>query len=222
MAGGNSGRRSEPGIWNIAACPAFQYAMNSIPVFSIHKGNDMGFFSWLTSDTKKAIRNIHTGQCKAVYLLQPNGAPPIKEAEYEGYGVFGGIDAYQWLARENIPAAKLKLFAHDDDKIRSIGILIDCGNLLKMNNGALYSIFHGDADTLGALGIEVKMVPGTWDAPIPEYGVSANDLVASGAATVIPISGIFHIRYPIKLSFNPEAKYEDLPAAENDPDQGYL
>ena len=67
----------------------------------------MGFFSWLTADTNESIPNISTRQYalnpRAVYLLQPSGKPSIVECEYEGYGVFGGVDAYAWLARMNKP-----------------------------------------------------------------------------------------------------------------------
>ena len=66
----------------------------------------MGFFSWKTADTKESIGNIssaksHTKKHGNVYLLQPY-APAICESGYDGYGFFGGVDAYFWLASKNI------------------------------------------------------------------------------------------------------------------------
>ena len=64
----------------------------------------MGFFSWNTADTNESIANIHSGHPNAdrtVYLLQPDGKAPIEETAYNGYGVFGDVDAYAWLAEIN-------------------------------------------------------------------------------------------------------------------------
>ncbi|MGK2231160.1 MAG: hypothetical protein ACI92O_000318 [Colwellia sp.] len=61
----------------------------------------MGFFSYKTSDTNESIMNHYTDECRPVYMLQPNGEPSIFEASYSGYGVFSGIDVYEWLADKN-------------------------------------------------------------------------------------------------------------------------
>lgn len=78
----------------------------------------MGFFSWKTADTKQTIWNVYTQKHKPVYLLFPEGRPSIKEPAYEGYGDFGGKDAYQILAEENglepVREAGIKL-AHDEE-----------------------------------------------------------------------------------------------------------
>lgn len=60
----------------------------------------MGFFSWKTSDTEESIWNSFTTKCRPVYLYCPNGEI-IEEKEYEGYVVFGGLDAYGLLAMWN-------------------------------------------------------------------------------------------------------------------------
>jgi len=62
----------------------------------------MGFFSFTTADTQEPIRNKHTGESKPVYLIQPKGAP-ICEPAYDGYGIFGGVDIYVWIAEQNSP-----------------------------------------------------------------------------------------------------------------------
>jgi hypothetical protein len=78
----------------------------------------MGFFSWLTSDSEARIMNQYSGKDRPVYLLLPNGREPILETSYEGYGVFGGVDAYELLAREN----GLVKPGLTHDQIRELGI----------------------------------------------------------------------------------------------------
>lgn len=63
----------------------------------------MGLFSWITADTQESIR---VDGPRTVYLLRPHGAEPLEQPVYEGYGVFGGVDAYDWLADMNeVPAS---------------------------------------------------------------------------------------------------------------------
>ena len=61
----------------------------------------MGFFSWITSDTKVSVRNRFTPEgptpCK---MLAPDGREWL-EFGYEGYGIFGGMDFYELLAELN-------------------------------------------------------------------------------------------------------------------------
>ena len=45
------------------------------------------------------------GAKQTVYLIQTDGKL-IQEDDYEGYGVFGGIDAYGWLAHNNLEALR--------------------------------------------------------------------------------------------------------------------
>lgn len=181
----------------------------------------MGFFSWLTSDSKESIRNIHTGEDRSVYLLQPDGAAPIREDAYEGYGVFGGIDAYAWLGKANLPQDRVIDF--DDEELRDAGIALDCGNLLRLHDGRLLSVFHDSRKLCAALGLTVEHFPGRYDEPIPSCnGKSANAMTVTGIAQTIRLRDLLVMYHPLKFSFDPAARYEDLPAAENDPDQGFF
>ena len=82
----------------------------------------MGFFSWMTSDTHRSISNRYSSRgALPVYLYCPDGTK-IYEPNYEGYGDFGGKDAYALLARWNRP----ELCTGDDDYDRGIGIQIGC------------------------------------------------------------------------------------------------
>jgi len=54
----------------------------------------MGFFSWKTSDTNRSISNVHSGRGTfKVTMLMPYGEKYV-ESNYEGYGIFGGMDFY--------------------------------------------------------------------------------------------------------------------------------
>ena len=54
----------------------------------------MGFFSFLTQDTNLSIANKHSSQWTfPVYMHDANGNV-WEEDDYEGYGVFGGMDYY--------------------------------------------------------------------------------------------------------------------------------
>lgn len=78
----------------------------------------MGFFSWKTSDTNKSISNVYsTRGALPVYLITPKNEK-IFESSYEGYGDFGGYDAYALLANWNAPNE----CNGDSDHDREIGI----------------------------------------------------------------------------------------------------
>ncbi len=172
----------------------------------------MGMFSWLTADTKESIR---VGEDKNVYLLQPNGKPSIVEDYYDGYGNFGGADAYIWLAKNNLPAEKLKNKTYDE--IRELGIGLELGCVYKGSNGKTYSVFHKYADLVSSC---VQFV-GNYESPMDDFdGKTPNQLIESGDLVEIPLQDL--IEYPLKFSFSEFAVYEDLPASETDPSQGFL
>lgn len=80
----------------------------------------MGFFSWKTSDTHESISNKYSNRgALSVYLYCPDGNK-LYETDYEGYGKFGGHDAYALLAQWNIPEKCLG----DEEKDRKLGIQI--------------------------------------------------------------------------------------------------
>lgn len=180
----------------------------------------MGFFSWKTSDTKKSIRNIHTNKCRPVFLLQPNGEAPIEEPGYQGYGEFGGKDAYVWLAERNLPPQALDKL--DLEGKRSAGVALAHGNLIRIGTtGQLVAVFHNHA-FLKDCGIDVLEFGGSWNDEIPGVGKSANTLLDERLAARVAIRELVPIRYPLKFSFKPSAIYGDLPEAETCPDQGFF
>lgn len=81
----------------------------------------MGMFSWITSDTNRPITVKGYGKTFTVYLLSPTGEK-YREDNYAGYGDFGGVDAYEMVARWNA-ADKCGDPERED---RCIGIDIAC------------------------------------------------------------------------------------------------
>lgn len=85
----------------------------------------MGFFSWRCAKSGKSISNAYsTRGAEPCALVTPEGV--IEEHNYDGYGEFGGIDAYAWLAYANglVPEIKSleELKNSDQDAIRGKGI----------------------------------------------------------------------------------------------------
>lgn len=179
----------------------------------------MGFFSWKTCDTDESIPAAGSGRpMKPVYLLQPNGQPPVKEECYEGYGVFGGLDTFSWLVNTNAAALGIDLSKLDDDDVRSLGISLDVGHVCKdIKTGEIWSVFQDATSLVGG-----RYFAGNYAQVIPELGASASDLMASGRFKSVDIKEIVDLKYPLKFSFNPKAAYEDLPASEICPDQGFF
>lgn len=64
----------------------------------------MGQFSWISADTREAIRNnIPKGRQKVTMVfLDPHGVEQrVVEDDYDGYGIFGGFDFYEVLSWMN-------------------------------------------------------------------------------------------------------------------------
>lgn len=178
----------------------------------------MGFFSWKTADSKKSIPNVDSGRNKLVYLLQPDGEKAIEEAEYDGYGNFGGVNAYVWLARRNLPPHILD--GKTDRELYMMGVGLESGSVYRdRDTGQIWLIFHLD---FAPIVPEAKFFAGTYADEIPGYWKSANDLIESGRLIEMKIGELVGVKYPLKFSFKPEAVYENLPASDICPKQGYF
>lgn len=198
----------------------------------------MGYFSWLTADT---LESIPVAGCdhpdhpsREVWLLQPNGECAIHEPSYQGYGVFGGIDAYQWLALHNLPphllppasrgeAAAASRMAPNGfmtrvltrDELRTVGVSLAHSSWIEdPETGRRMTVFHHGPDIIDPT---IEHLALTWAQPVPGYdGASANELVAQGRV----VKKQFDIAVPLKFSFDPHAIYENLPASQDCEHQG--
>lgn len=177
----------------------------------------MGYFSWLTADSKKSIR---VNKKQKVYLLQPNGKPPIEESWYEGYGEFGGVDAYDWLADVNLPADLLKKAEALEIEKRLLGIYVCSSDsyIGVASDGKKYcyaftpNIEKLFPDVVFFVNYESKINDST-----------PNKLLASGEWQKMPMGSLVGgIKYPLKFSFDKNAKYEELTESADCPSQGYF
>ena len=75
----------------------------------------MGFFSWITQDTKRSIPSCYTDKPRFTVFMTDNLGNKWKESNYEGYGVFGGKDYYELTAEMNADVLKEAGFAVDRD-----------------------------------------------------------------------------------------------------------
>lgn len=183
----------------------------------------MGYFSWLTADTKQSIPNIHAHHARAgktVYMLQPNGEAPIEEKRYEGYGVFGGVDAYEWLAEKNLPKEIVESYRKfdEDEGVRDLGIWLATGTVYidKDNSDKRYS--YNAIEYIA----DIIPFPGDYSDIIEEYGKTPNDLIEEGQWIEKEVSELYPIKYPLKFSYDKNAVYEELPASEECEAQGYF
>lgn len=178
----------------------------------------MGFFSFMTADTNESIPSHYSGRnIKPVYMLQPNGEH-ICEPFYEGYGVFGGVDCYQWVAENNPDNLKVDIKTLNDEEKRLAGIGLCLGSIyIDVRNEELWSIFHDERFI-----VETKHHKGTYDDFNDDLGGTPNDLIAKGILKEIPIKSLSPLKHPLKFSFDKNASYWDLPGSEECPHQGYF
>lgn len=169
----------------------------------------MGMFSWLT-DTNESIANVHSNrEVKPVFLLQPNGVPPIAETSYSGYGRFADVDAYEWLAMQNVGI-----------KDRSLGVFIECGSYYENGDTCYACSMHTDTKNLRAL-VEDKnkkiVLFDNYNSQILD-GLTVNQAIEKG----LLVSKVVPCKFPLKFSFNPNTVYEDVDASASCPDQGFF
>ena len=190
----------------------------------------MGFYSFLTADTMESIPVVASQRpMRTVYLLQPDGMPPIAEHAYEGRGVFGGVECYEWVARMNLPKDVMPADAvlttsqdpegmrvMDDDQLHALGLSMCSGIYFEdPATKARFCIFHEGPSLIDPT-IELHRI--RYSEPVPGYGRSANAMVADGTI----VSRHFEVARPLKLSYDPEARYEDLLPSQDCPHQGFF
>jgi len=213
----------------------------------------MGFFSWKTADTKESIGNIssaksHTKKHGNVYLLQPT-ALAICEAGYDGYGVFGSVDAYFWVASKNITESQ---FMRLIDEVFNSTIKSDVRAIIEQLNyegmftmpeeerGFLESkksqyenLLQLDAEYLSELKKALYLLVKSDDFSEENY-----EALQENREQRVNIDYEFFFKmlrswgikmekdkllvYPLKFSFNKDALYADFPASEWCEFQGYF
>ena len=181
----------------------------------------MGYFSWKTCDTKESIANTqayHPNAGRPVYMLQPNGLPNIEQYGYGGYGMFGGIDAYEWLAKMNLPESKLKEINDGSEKLRWEGIELDCCEIYYDKSTKKYYCYTDSP-------LHPKITP--VESPNFFSGVGGMNLWKLSKEKKLTKKTLFEafpkdFKYPLKFSFNKDARYEDYPASKSCDKQGFF
>lgn len=187
----------------------------------------MGFFSWICCDQAESVANVHTGMCKTVHLLQPNGKPVITEEAYEGYGYFGDVNAYIWLIENNANHLGIDLAGAGDDTKYAAGVCLAVGYVCEHRTTGELWCYAPNLESVkllfsGSFKPPVINTFDHWGAIIPAFDATANNMVESGWFERKQVSELLGVRYPIKLSFNPEARYENHPASAECPNQGFF
>lgn len=168
----------------------------------------------------KSIWNVHSGgPVRTVYLLQPNGEASIEEPAYDGRGVFGGVDAFVWLAERNLSAKVLRTLRRSDwpNAVQAAGHRLIYETAYRdKTTGTLWS-----AGNTGWLldRPDIRSFELSGSHLIPELGMSAEDAFRSSRFELVFYGA--PLKYPLKFSFNRNAVYERLPAAKVCPYNGY-
>jgi len=155
----------------------------------------MGQFSWLDCKTREQVID---GEERNSYVLVPEefGGGHFEEPWYEGYGCFGGHDVYELVADWN--RATLDL-----DASSSKGWCEwHCGSAERARR--FFDDFKanvGDATMRERYGEDYKRTVGIVIACYDDDNAA--------------------LKYPIKITHDPEAVYEDCEPSKSDPNQGW-
>ena len=156
----------------------------------------MGFFSWNTADTNESIMNVYSNSgARTVYLLHPSGKEHnISEDAYEGYGEFGGVDAYEFLAILNIDSDILDKAKSLKIDIRDLGIYLDYKYYIDTRTGKKYSyVFSNLFQELNSFDNYASIID----------GMTVNDLIKNKIFVEKPFSDFLgETKYPLKFSFS--------------------
>lgn len=179
----------------------------------------MGYFSWITSDTKRSIPNVNSGRKQfTVHMITENGMV-FTEEEYDGYGVFGGKDIYELIAEMN----NLEYDKSDDNDARLAAIEL------------VYETHITNGERTYKQGTRKGCRFFNWETPLEEEGgKTPNQLIKEGWKYVYPNGyGDWNkaaqngIKLPKLVKKLPNSKkwkeeWDKLPYPENCPDQGYF
>lgn len=172
----------------------------------------MGQFSFVTADTHRSIPTngfLSDADPMPVYLLRP-GKEPLLEPFYEGYGEFGGVDVYEWMAEANAEHLQIDIRGWESQRKRVLGIFLDDGRLYRDTNGQLWAVFEEDYEFFGRLG--VRLAPGDYAVPLVAGGQTPNELRDSGEWEELTPAALGLVAYHIKITEKP-LPYEAVPAS---------
>ncbi len=174
----------------------------------------MGQFSWLDCKTGEQVLD---GVRRKVYVLVPKefGGGHIEEKCYDGYGRFGGKDVYDLVAdwnRKYISYAPDHLFP---SQLKNYGWMKQC-----VATGS-----HEGWD------VEVTAFEKKWYKPYSDLSKTREQVVAEvgehfewryiGIALACYDEDNAALPFPIKITHDADAVYEDCEPSKRDPMQGW-
>lgn len=191
----------------------------------------MGVFSWLDCESKKPVK-IGAGP---VYVLIPEafGGGHIEEACYQGYGNFSGCDIFELIAewnRKAINPDKIKLTAFEARTVDDFGGLWDFEKEALAKEGKTPEEIEklDFAEKLANYNRHIERVNNRREA-LAEYCSLDEDEAEEIGADFLREIGIMlacdnkdnrRLPYPIKITHNPAAIYENCKPSKRDPHQG--
>lgn len=171
----------------------------------------MGSFSWIASDTGRAIRSSNYNPFP-VYALRPDGEP-LLETDYEGYGVFGDHDIYDLVADWNrkylAEHPEFLIIQHSRKWSEQLGTYIP-DQPKKVCEFEWYPFYANLQNTRKDIEREMKKLPDNkyfWYRHI-------------GIEIACYDDQNFQLPFPIKLVENP-VPYAAAAASKGDPNQGW-
>ncbi len=190
----------------------------------------MGCYSWMDCcDSKNNIKSTN----KTCYVLVPEEftnvlGERIKENFYDCYGHFGGYDIFELIAEWNKEYLS-------EDLLEEAPKLEDFGGLYEFEKEDLRKEGKSEAEIEAlelaqkqeyfdrALARRERLINSMRDY---KAGMYADDLELKYGDDWKRTIGIYieeseKLPYPIKITYNEDAIYEDCARSERDPDQGY-
>ena len=179
----------------------------------------MGFFSWHTVEGE-VIRNSYTkNPTRGVYLLNPFGEN-VYECEYDGDGNWAGKSVFAYLGMWNAHKLGISISRLSDEEVESIGHQVNDGRVYyHKKTDTIYYIFN---DPEYKLVEGAKVFKGTYNAVMPEIGMSANDAIESGELIEMRIREFIDNPYVLKFSKRKDAEYDSEPESNIAACQGYF
>ena len=172
-------------------------------------------FSWNTSTgvnnpiAEPILVKEHNPSAPVVYLIQPNDVKPLSESNYKGDGVFDGVDAFDWLADNNLPEHAINTFYGQK---RELGLGLMNAFYYESTTGEYFA--QGMYQVLCSLLVSNKtMLINHLNTLVVADGISSSvqEHINDGRLFLKSLSE--HLRYPLKFSFDELAKYDDLDRA---------
>lgn len=191
----------------------------------------MGFFAFRTEKNEPIPATQSGMDSVPVYLVRPSGDnSPLWG--YDGYGRFsntlpdghpgvrdGVLDLKLYMVEANadfLADRGIDVGRMNDKGLEELGSLLIEGDVYRdTETGELWSVLYNYKPIIGG-----HAFFGNFAQVIPELGGSANDLLENGRLEAVDIRELFDLPAVLKFSYDPRARYEDLPEATPCPDQG--